>query len=279
MKKIIIASFFAVLALNISAQKIEKGIWQIEIGTGIGGHFNWVTGGEFDYDYKIDGKSEPNYPISGDWKDFYNSETDLGYDLDFTNFSNWESRFLNDISFGYFLADGFLLGLGLDLGGYDIDTDSDTLTALSVHYNDSVGIQSDDEFNVGVKPKLRYYITTGRGNAVFFEASYRLGVNNSREYYEDVNSNSVEISKNTFGSSAGLGFGWSIFNFSSREIFAIEPMIGFNFNNIRTNEITTVYNDLANQTTEISLDEKKQSMGPYFKLKLAFYLGRHFWSH
>ena len=56
-------------------------------------------------------------------------------------------------------------------------------------------------------------------------------------------------------------------------------MIGFNFNNIRTNEITTVYNDLANQTTEISLDEKKQSMGPYFKLKLAFYLGRHFWSH
>ena len=56
-------------------------------------------------------------------------------------------------------------------------------------------------------------------------------------------------------------------------------MFGFDFNNIITNEVTTVYNDLANQKSEMSLEEKKQSMGPYFKLKLAFYLGRHFWSH
>lgn len=278
MKKIITVITIILFALNLSAQKTEKGIWQIEIGTGIGGHFNWVTGGEFDYDYEIDGTSQTGYPISGDWNDFYNSETNLGYDLDFTNFSNWESRFLNDISFGYFLADGFLIGLALDLGGFDIDTDTDSLSSHPT-YIDTIGIESNDRLNFGVKPKLRYYLTTGRGNAIFFETSYRFGVDNSAYYYEDLNSNTIEMSNNTFGSTLGLAVGWSIFNFSSREIFAVEPMLGFNINNIRTNEITTIYDDLANETTEITLEDKKQSMGPYFKLKLAFYLGRHFWSH
>ena len=31
-----------------------------------------------------------------------------------TNFDNWEDRFLKDISFGYFIADGFLIGLSLN---------------------------------------------------------------------------------------------------------------------------------------------------------------------
>ena len=278
MKKIFTLAIVALFTLNLSAQKIEKGIWQIEIGTGIGGGFNWVTGGEFTYDHTIDGTSQTGYPISGDWNDFYNSETSLSYDLDFTNFSNWESRFLNDISFGYFVADGFLVGLALDLGGFDVDTDTDSLSSHPTYIN-TIGIESDDELNFGVKPKLRYYITTNRGNAIFFETSYRFGVDNSKYSYEDLNSNTEELSVNTFGSSLGLGFGWSIFNFSSREIFAVEPMLGFNINNIRTYEEHTIYDDLTDTKTVLTEEEKKQSMGPYVKLKLAFYLGRHFWSH
>ena len=68
-------------------------------------------------------------------------------------------------------------------------------------------------------------------------------------------------------------------NFSSRENFAVEPMLGFNINNIRTYEEHTIYDDLTDTKTVLTEEEKKQSMGPYVKLKLAFYLGRHFWSH
>ena len=56
-------------------------------------------------------------------------------------------------------------------------------------------------------------------------------------------------------------------------------MLGFNINNIRTYKEHTIYDDLTDVTTVHTEEEKKQSMGPYVKLKLAFYLGRHFWSH
>ena len=35
MKKIFTLAIVALFTLNLSAQKIEKGIWQIEIGTGL----------------------------------------------------------------------------------------------------------------------------------------------------------------------------------------------------------------------------------------------------
>jgi hypothetical protein len=49
MKRILTLAIVALFTLNLSAQKIEKGIWQIEIGTGINTGFNWVTSGEYDY--------------------------------------------------------------------------------------------------------------------------------------------------------------------------------------------------------------------------------------
>ena len=267
MKKIITLLVVALFTLNLSAQKIEKGIWLIEIGTGINTGLNWTTGGSFDYDQTINGTSLSGYPISGDWKDFYNSETELNFDVDATNFQNWEDRFLKGVSFGYFVADGFLIGLGLDLGGFNTGVD------------DTTQVNKNSEFSLGATPKLRYYVETGRGNAMFFESSFRIGVDNTKLATDYSNGNWNETSNNIFGSTIGLGVGYSIFSFNSREIFAIEPMIGFNINSTSTNNVITSYDKASDIKTVTTEKNKLQSMGAYFKIKIAFYLGRHFWSH
>ena len=267
MKNIITFLVVALFTLNLSAQKIEKGIWQIEIGTGIDAGFDWTTGGTIDYDHTVNGTSLSGYPISGDWKDFYNSETSLNFDVDATNFQNWEDRFLKGVSFGYFVADGFLIGLGLDLG------------VANTNVDDTTEINKAGNFSLGATPKVRYYLTTGRGNAIFFESSFRAGVNNTKLGTDYSNGDWNEYVNNTFGSTIGLGIGYSIFSFNSREIFSIEPMIGFNINSTNTKDISTVYNKASDTKTVITNNTKLQSMGAYAKIKLAFHLGRHFWSH
>ena len=267
MKKIITLAIITLFTLNLSAQKIEKGIWQIEIGTGINTGFDWTTGGTFDYDHTVNGTSLSGYPISGDWKDFYNSETSLNFDVDATNFQNWEDRFLKGVSFGYFVADGFLIGIGLDLG------------VANTNVDDTTEVNKAGNFSLGATPKVRYYLTTGRGNAMFFESSFRAGVNNTKLGTDYSNGDWNEYVNNTFGSTIGLGIGYSIFSFNSREIFSIEPMIGFNINSTNTKDISTVYNKASDTKTVITNNTKLQSMGAYFKIKLAFHLGRHFWSH
>jgi hypothetical protein len=266
MKKIFTLVVIALFSLNLSAQKIEKGVWQIEIGTGIEAGFNWVTGGEFDYKTTSNGTviSESD----GDWSDFYNSQTNLNYGLDFTNFNNWEDRFLKDISLGYFVADGFLIGLGLNLGGFNTKDDDTTL------------VVKDGELTLGATPKIRYYIETGRGNAMFFESSFGLRLNNTSNRTDNVLTEDWDETKtNSFGSTIGLGVGWSFFNFNSREIFSVEPMIGFNINSGTTNSTFTTYDKSSDITNIDDKTDKFTSMGPYAKLKLGFYFGRHFWSH
>ena len=273
MKNIITFLVVALFTLNLSAQKIEKGIWQIEIGTGIGGGFDWTTGGSTDQDITINGTSIGGiYPISYDWSDLENSETVLDYNLDFTNFDNWEDRFLNGVSFGYFVADGFLVGLALDLGG--INLNNDTITSITTNT-----IMKSSKFDLGATPKIRYYIETGRGNAMFFESSFGIGMENNIISNEYSNGDFNELKTNSFGSTIGLGVGWSIFSFNSREIFSIEPMFGFNINSRTTNAVNTIYYDALKQTNIDDRTDKLNSMGAYFKLKLAFHLGRHFWSH
>jgi len=290
MRKIITVAIIALFTINLSAQKIEKGIWQIELGTGIGGSYNWITGGSIDYTSTIsDPSGSTTLEANGDWSDLYNSETDLGYNLDFTNFSNWEERFLNGISFGYFVADGFLIGLGLDLDGLNSKDnffhESDTNTELKIN-----------KFDLGIVPKLRYYIPTSRGNAIFFETSLGLGFDNRNTYEEGQiliappnplgspfgllgTFDTHEVTNNTFTTNLGIGFGFSFFSFNSREIFAIEPMIGFNINSSTTREESVLYQEASDITTTTEEISKRTSMGPYLKLKVAFYLGRHFWSH
>ena len=109
MKKIFTLVVIALFSHNLSAQKIEKGVWQIEIGTGIDANYNWITGGDWKTKTTFNGTVITE--VDGDWSDIYDSQTNLNYGLDFTNFNNWEDRFLKDISFGYFIADGFLIGL------------------------------------------------------------------------------------------------------------------------------------------------------------------------
>ena len=272
MKKIITFLVVALFTLNLSAQKIEKGIWQIEIGTGIGAGFDWTTGGSLDINETTNGISNVGYPIDSDWSDLYNSETVLDYNLDFTDFDNWEDRFLNNISFGYFVADGFLVGLSLDLGG--INLNDDTITSITTNT-----IMKSSKFDLGATPKIRYYIETGRGNAMFFESSFGIGLDNKITSVEYSNGDDYELRTNSFGSTIGLAFGWSIFNFNSREVFSVEPMFGFNINSVTTNTIETDYTKATSITNIYDRKDKLSSMGAYFKLKLAFHLGRHFWSH
>jgi len=144
MKNIITFLVLALFTLNLSAQKIEKGIWQIEIGTGINTGFNWVAGGE--YDYKETSNGTVISESDGDWSDFYNSNSTLNFDVDATNFQNWEDRFLKGVSIGYFVADGFLIGLALDLDGVNNAID------------DTSKVNKNADFSLGITPKLRYYM-------------------------------------------------------------------------------------------------------------------------
>ena len=301
MKKIITLAIIALLTLNLNAQKIEKGIWQIEIGTGIDANYNWITGGDWESETTFNGSLVPGSDLNGDWDEIYDSQTNLNYDLDFTNFSDWEGRFLDGVSFGYFVADGWLIGLGLDLNGLNTRD----------NYNDKLGADVGeeakvkfDEFKLGAIPKIRYYIATGRGNAMFFEGSYGMGINNSKASAEgrivggfqtgladpwDYNGAGIaaaadekdtwEEKNNIFSSSVGIGVGWSIFSFNSREIFSIEPQIGFNINSRSRKSEITIYDESSDDTTVITSEDKISNMGLYLKLKLSFYLGRHFWSH
>ena len=307
MKNIITLAIITVFTLKLSAQKIEKGIWQIEIGTGIDVNYNWICGGDWNTNLTSGGISSTT---DGDWTDIYDSQTNLNYDLDFTNFSDWETRFLDGVSFGYFVADGWLIGLGLDLSGLHISDsyNNDPFNEDKVEWN---------EFNLGVIPKLRYYVPTGRGNAMFFEGSFGMGINNRNAFVEGTLSPTVsspgggglltdawgydiiaydpvtgsgisgrpdqmdtwEQNQNIFSTTIGIGIGYSAFLFNSREIFSIEPQIGFNINSrSRSNELTT-YDNSANYTTTLVEEDNLSSMGLYLKLKLSFYLGRHFWSH
>jgi len=302
MKKIITLLTVALLTLNLSAQKIEKGIWQIEIGTGIDANYNWITAGDWESKTKFNGVLVTGSDVDGDWDEIYDSQTELNYDLDFTNFSDWEGRFLDGVSFGYFVADGFLIGLGLDLNGLNTRD----------NYNDKLGADVGeearvkfDEFKLGAIPKIRYYIETGRGNAMFFEGSYGMGINNSKGFAEgrlipsgplatdpwgyDVTwagispqsdeKDTWEEKNNIFSSSIGIGVGYSAFLFNSREIFSIEPQIGFNINSRNRKTETTIYDESSDDTTVTTSEDKISNMGLYLKLKLSFYLGRHFWSH
>ena len=302
MKKIITLTIIAFFTFNLNAQKIEKGIWQIEIGSGIDANYGWITGGDWKTETKFNGSLVTGSDLNGDWDEIYDSQTNLNYDIDFTNFSDWEGRFLDGVSFGYFVADGWLIGLGLDLNGLNTGD----------NYNDKLGADIGEkakvkfnEFKLGAIPKIRYYVPTGRGNAIFFEGSYGMGINNSKAFAEgrivggyqtglvdpwdyngagiapvgDEEKDTWEEKNNIFSSSVGIGVGYSVFLFNSREIFSIEPQIGFNINSrIRKSE-TTIYDNEFDNTTVINSEDKVSKMGMYMKLKLSFYLGRHFWSH
>ena len=187
--------------------------------------------------------------------------------MDATNFDNWEDRFLKNVSFGYFVADGFLIGLGLDLGGFNTNDDDTTM------------INKLNNLTLGATPKLRYYIETGRGNAMFFETSFGIGLTNDKSNIDLANGDWTEDKSSTFGSNIGIAVGWSLFNFNSREIFSVEPIIGFNIGSGITNRTLTSYNEAADIKVIDDRTDKFSSMGPYVKIKLGFYLGRHFWSH
>ena len=299
MKKIFTLVVIALFSLNLSAQKIEKGVWQIEIGTGIDANYNWITGGDWKTKTTFNGTVITE--VDGDWSDIYDSQTNLNYGLDFTNFNNWEDRFLKDISFGYFIADGFLIGLGLNLNGLHTEDNynNDPFEEDKVKWN---------EFSLGAIPKVRYYMETGRGKALFFEGSFGIGVNNKNAFAEgqlipvgadpwDYNilaydpvtgagisaqpdeNDTWESKRNIFSTSIGVGVGYSAFVFDSREIFSIEPQVGFNINSRNRVSETTTHDDSSDDTTVFSAEDKISNMGPYFKLKCSFYFGRHFWSH
>ena len=301
MKKLFTLIVITLFTLNLSAQKIEKGIWQIEIGTGIDVNYNWITGGDWETKTNFNGNLVTGSDDNGDWSDIYDSQTNLNYDLDFTNFSDWEGRFLDGISFGYFVADGFLIGLGLDLSGLH----------TSDNYNNDPfegDMVKRNEFKLGVIPKIRYYMEAGRGKALFFESSFGMGVNNRNAFVKgrliptgpdfwDYNAlvndpatglpitptadenDTWESKRNIYSTSIGIGIGYSAFVFSSREIFSIEPQIGFNINSRNRISETTIYDENVDNTTVITEEDDISSMGVYAKLKLGFYLGRHFWSH
>jgi hypothetical protein len=165
-----------------------------------------------------------------------------------------------------------------------------------------------NEFKLGAIPKIRYYIETGRNKAMFFEGSFGMGVNNRNAFvegslipagsdpwdydiiaYDPVSGSGIsaqadendtwESKRNIFSTSIGIGIGYSGFVFSSREIFSIEPQIGFSINSRNRVSETITYDESQDDTNVFTQEDNISNMGVYAKLKLGFYLGRHFWSH
>ena len=311
MKRISTLLVIILVSLGLNAQKIDKGIWQIEIGTGIDGSYSWITGGDWNYSLTEDGSLIAD--DEGTWDEIYSSQSQLNYDLDFTNFSDWEERFLNGVSFGYFIADGWLIGLGLDLSGlHKLDNWSET----NGNWYGATDFEDDklkwNEFSLGIIPKVRYYMPTARGNALFLEGSFGLGINNRKTFiegelvpfgttdpfgyevvaYNPATGNSIistpgpgkeddtwETGISTFSTSIGVGVGYAFYAFNSREIFSIEPMVGFNINSRKRKIETTEFDESRDETTVTLNEDVINSMAASFRLKLSFYLGRHFWSH
>lgn len=115
---------------------------------------------------------------------------------------------------GYFLADNFVLGVGLDW----IKTNSKTGVDLSGTTTDA---QESDNNNVLFGPFLRYFLPAGDDKAFFIGTT--VGFGNSKNQFTS-GGKSQSINTNLF--TLGIGPGFTIY---SKNGLALEALVKYNF--------------------------------------------------
>jgi outer membrane protein W len=115
---------------------------------------------------------------------------------------------------GYFLADNFVLGVGLDW----IKTNSKTGVDLSGATTDA---QESDNNNVLFGPFLRYFIPAGDDKAFFIGTTVGFG-NSKNQFTSGGKSQSINTSLFTLG----VGPGFTIY---SKNGLALEALVKYNF--------------------------------------------------
>ena len=246
------------LTVSLSAQTIDQGVFLIGTGTGIGFSSISVTGGTTSGKTTVDGTVVPGTEYDADWKDMYDKQSNSNYDFDFMNFSDWETRFLNGINLGYFVSDGFLVGLGLNISGLG-DKEEFTNTAGG-------GKTRNSSSAMTIIPRVRYYIEAGEG-ALFFEGSFGMGTSKQLTSSESSSEDLQETISKTFNTTIGVGAGYSIF---LGDAFAIEPILNIGIiSEKNSNESTTEVSGIKSVTTS---EDKLSKFAINFGIGMSFYL-------
>jgi hypothetical protein len=124
------------------------------------------------------------------------------------------SQFNLSPSIGYFLAQNFVMGIGMDW----LRTTSTAGVDLG---NTSAPTQRSENDNLLFGPFMRYYIPSGENKAYFLDAT--VGFGNSRNQF--IENNETQIIDNSL-LSIGVGPGFTIF---ASDGIALEALVKYNF--------------------------------------------------
>ena len=199
MKKLFTILCVAVLTFSVSAQtQTDQGTFLIGLNTGLGYSNTNIT--------DIEGLG------SATWGDAYDEQSSSTLNLNLTDFS----ALLESVKFGYFIADNFAIGLGLN---FSVDgTNEDYISDLNSAGTNDVNATTT---TFGIEPIIRYYVRWGKGS-LFTQISYGMGSETYSVELSEVDNPDDVI---TEASNLGFGIGYSIY---VSDHISIEPLVGYN---------------------------------------------------
>mgnify|MGYP006080918231 CR=1 FL=1 len=265
MKKLI-AIMCASLLTYVASAQTESGSFYISLGNA----YSPIS--EYNYLFRSNGVSFGTEWVTGITID--------GNDDDFEN-ENWTknqtqktSNFNLGGQFGYFVTDGVLTGIGIEIGSFtskysnEYDMDGDGYD----DYEASKGKSS----SLALSPFAKYYIPLGR-NSLFISTSYTYGILKSSNKYEiDYSSMPNYEDYKDYGEidpikTSRLEFGTGMVFFLTKSV-SLEPSVNYAFNTYTQEEEVYIGN---NQMTGVSVydyvTKKTKTNAFYFKIAASLY--------
>lgn len=284
----------AVAFCSTAIAQNDKGNWFIGASSSSFG-FNSNTGSERTIDVSFTG-----------FKDTLVSDTDsmnLGFLFPYTYQLEQDKNSQIDLNFrtGYFVADNFLIGLGLGYASENsiFKTKNDPLvnnaelsdSLMNVWFSDLPNVEymgasysahyyelhrllsaaSDNDLTIKssmlkIAPFVRYYIPVGQ-SALFIDASYEMG--SGKEEIKDDTSFLTTTMENSH-SKINFGLGYEL---QVNDVFVVEPQFNYYMLNTASKvqedaSHPLLFTDMGEQTT----DRTSTSSGINFSIGLSFYL-------
>ena len=231
MKKLITIMCTGLLTIGLSAQT-DQGTFAVILNPGLGFASTTIT--------DIEG-------IGGvSFGDLYNNKSNSVFNLNLTDFSN----ILNDVGFGYFVADNILIGLQL---GFVSSSDNEEINGgATTKYSNS---------GTRIGPAFRYYIEAG-DMYLFPELTYTMS--SSKEVSEmSVGTTTTTNEYEEKSSELSIGFGMSIF---LSDYLVLEPKLSYNM--LTTTEVDGGYDASGN-----TVDYVEKASMIMLDINLGLYLG------
>ena len=182
MKRILLVFFTLTMVLNLSAQKLDQGTFYLSIGSaytpmGMGE----LAGGEIVFP-----KSSSLFGFGSEWVTSIEIDDDDDDNQGNDYFDSGEKERLRNFNLsgqiGTFASRGLLLGIGVEYYRFSIfkkeegDFDTD-------FYEDEEEYSSST-MSIAFSPFIKYYISLGESNAIFFRTSYTFGIIKSEKKIE-----------------------------------------------------------------------------------------------